>query len=57
VDFQRVIDWWKSNTDPAARFNPPKRLWNRLTPTTAGLIVGLLITVIICVVVLVAARP
>jgi hypothetical protein len=57
VDFRRVVDWWESNTDPAARFEPPKRLRNRLTPTTAGFILGLLITVIVCVVVVVAARP
>ncbi|GAA4485317.1 hypothetical protein GCM10023191_009830 [Actinoallomurus oryzae] len=56
ADFRRVVDWWKSNTDPAARFEPPKRLWNRLTPRTAGFILGLLITVIICAVVVVGAR-
>jgi Protein of unknown function (DUF2581). len=53
VDFQRVVNWWKLSTDPAARFQPPKRLRNRLTPTVVGLILGLLITVIIGLVVIV----
>jgi hypothetical protein len=53
MDFQRVVNWWKLSTDPAARFQPPKRLRNRLTPTAVGLILGLLITVIIGLVVIV----
>lgn len=53
ADFRRVVSWWELNTDPAARFQPPKRLWNRLTPTAVGLILGLLITVIIGLVVIV----
>jgi hypothetical protein len=47
ADFQRVVNWWESNTDPAARFEPPKRLRNRLTPQALGLILGLLITAIV----------
>jgi hypothetical protein len=43
ADFQRVVNWWELSTDPAARFQPPKRLRNRLTPTLVGLILGLLI--------------
>ncbi|GAA4618502.1 hypothetical protein GCM10023195_83190 [Actinoallomurus liliacearum] len=47
VDVQRVINWWELSTDPAARFQPPKRLRNQLTPQAIGLILGLLITIII----------
>ncbi|GLY88105.1 hypothetical protein Airi02_060340 [Actinoallomurus iriomotensis] len=52
VDFRQVVDWWKLNTDPAARFEPPKRWWSRLTPTAVGFILGLLITVVIVLVVI-----
>ncbi|MGI5223651.1 PH domain-containing protein [Actinoallomurus sp. CA-142502] len=51
VDFRQVVDWWKSNTDPDARFEPPKRWWNRLTPQAFGFILGLLITIVVIVVV------
>jgi hypothetical protein len=47
ADFRRIVNWWKSNTDPAARFEPPKRLRYRLSPTVVGLILGLLIMVIV----------
>ncbi|MEV5705726.1 PH domain-containing protein [Actinoallomurus sp. NPDC052274] len=47
VDFQRVVNWWELNTESAARFQPPKRLRNRLTPQAIGLILGLLITIVI----------
>ena len=53
VDFRRVVDWWKLSTDPATRFQPPKRLWSRLSPTAVGFILGLLITVIIVLAVIV----
>ena len=51
ADFRRVVQWWKVSTEPGARFEPPKRLRNRLTPPAVGLILGLLITVIIVLVV------
>ncbi|GII57931.1 hypothetical protein Pth03_63200 [Planotetraspora thailandica] len=47
VDFQRVVNWWELSTDPAARFQPPKKLRNRLTPPVVGLILGLLTVVVI----------
>ena len=53
VDFRQVVNRWKSNTDPAARFQPPERLRNRLTPTAVGFILGLLITVVVGLVVIV----
>jgi PH (Pleckstrin Homology) domain-containing protein len=46
-DFQRVVNWWRASTDPAARFLPPARLRNRLNPTAIGIIVGLLIAVVV----------
>jgi hypothetical protein len=57
VDFQRVVNWWKLSTDPAAQFQPPKKLRDQLTPTMVGLILGLLITVIIGLVVILVQRP
>jgi hypothetical protein len=57
VDFQRVVNWWELSTDPAARFQPPKKLRDRLTPTMVGLILGLPITVIIVLVVFLVQRP
>ena len=51
ADFRRVVDWWKSSTDPAARSQPPKRLRNRLTPPAVGFILGLLVTAMIMLVV------
>jgi hypothetical protein len=57
VDFQRVVKWWELSTDPAARFQPPKKLRYRLTPTAIGLILGLLITVIVVLAVVLVPRP
>lgn len=47
ANYGRVVKWWKASTDPAARFQPPKRLRDRLTPTVVGLILGLLIVVVV----------
>ncbi|MCO5968227.1 PH domain-containing protein [Actinoallomurus soli] len=47
VDFQRVVTWWESSTEPAARFRPPERMRYKLTPQAVGLILGLLITIIV----------
>jgi hypothetical protein len=47
ADVQRVIDRWEASTDPAARFRPPERLRNRVTPQVVGLVLGVLITIVI----------
>lgn len=47
ADFQRVVNWWKASTEPAARFQPPKGVRDRVTPGVAGLVLGVLTIVII----------
>lgn len=49
VNFQRVVTWWEFSTDPAARVQPPKRVRHWVTPQVAGLILGVLITVVVIV--------
>ncbi|MFJ3220044.1 PH domain-containing protein [Kitasatospora sp. NPDC086801] len=51
VDFQRVVDWWELSTDQAARRRPTKQFRDRITPTAAGVVLGLLICVVVVVVV------
>ncbi|MFF4220587.1 hypothetical protein [Streptomyces nondiastaticus] len=47
VDFQRVVNWWELSTDQAVRFQPPRRLRDRLSPTALGVILGILISVVV----------
>lgn len=47
ADFQRVLNWWESSTDPAARSRPPERVRKQATPQMIGLVLGVLITVIV----------
>ncbi|MEU9019700.1 PH domain-containing protein [Actinomadura sp. NPDC048394] len=47
VDFQRVLNWWETSTDAAARSRPPERARKQATPQTIGLVLGVLITVIV----------
>ncbi|MEU8583714.1 hypothetical protein [Streptomyces abikoensis] len=51
VDFQRVVNWWEVSTDRAARVQPPKKTRDRVSPTVAGFVLGLLISVAVVVVV------
>ncbi|MGV9268539.1 hypothetical protein ACWDRR_28170 [Kitasatospora sp. NPDC003701] len=44
--FHRVVNWWELSTDQAARVRPPKQLRDRLTPTVAGVVAGILIAVV-----------
>ncbi|MEV6975585.1 hypothetical protein [Kitasatospora sp. NPDC093806] len=46
VDVQRVVNWWELSTDPTTRIRPPKQFRDRITPTVAGILVGLLISAV-----------
>lgn len=51
VEFRRVVNWWELSTDRAARFQPPKRMRDRVSPTVAGIVLGILISVAVVAVV------
>lgn len=53
VNFGQIANWWEMSTDPSARFRPPGRLRDRLTPTGVGVILGLLIAAVLFVYVVV----
>jgi len=50
-DVARVVRWWESSTDPAARYVPPDTLLSRRLPTVLGVILLLLIAVTVLLVI------
>ncbi|WP_202232003.1 PH domain-containing protein [Actinacidiphila reveromycinica] len=50
TDYARILRWWRSATEPAARFEPQRRLRSRVTPAWAGIILAALITAVVGVV-------
>ncbi|MBC2873912.1 MULTISPECIES: PH domain-containing protein [Streptomyces] len=51
VAYRQVVNWWEFSTRPSARFRPPPRKRDRVSPTVAGVLLGLVITLAIGVVV------
>lgn len=51
--YARVLRWWEANTAPSARFRPPVRPHQRLSPTAVGFVLGIVITFAIVAIALV----
>ncbi|EMF02307.1 PH domain-containing protein [Streptomyces mobaraensis NBRC 13819 = DSM 40847] len=46
VAYRQVVNWWEFSTSPADRFRPPLRKRDRVSPTMAGVLLGIVIILV-----------
>ncbi|MER5780962.1 PH domain-containing protein [Streptomyces mobaraensis] len=52
VVYRQIVNWWEFSTHPSARFRPPLRKRDRVSPTVLGVLLGIVITIAVMAVVL-----